>query len=74
MPTASAIELVGGDASINFGIRLQSRIEIASASDAAGDDFDIQDGKQKDDPQSINFYVPRARLYMKGKYQDDWKF
>ena len=48
--------------------------EIASASDANGDDFDTWEKATTDDPQTINFLIPRARLYMKGKYQDDWKF
>ena len=65
IPTTQAIELAGEDASINFGIRLQSRVEIANASDAAGDDYDTWDKTTTEDPQSINFLIPRARLYMK---------
>ena len=62
------------DASIKFGIRLQSRVEIANASDSDGNDHDIQEDATTDDPQSINFFLPRARLYMKGKYGDGYKF
>ena len=73
IPTTQALEISDEDASLKFGIRLQSRIEFANAKTADDNDFDIQDGATED-PQSINFYVRRARLYMKGKYKGGWKY
>ena len=72
--TASAFELAGDEWSLSFEPRIQSRIELASASDENGDDYDIWERSTTENPQAANFYLRRARLYMKGKHQDGWKF
>ena len=73
VPAAQAFEIDTGDASLSIEPRIQSRIEFASASDAAGNDYDIWDTTSTD-PQSVNMYIRRARLYFKGKAFDNIKF
>lgn len=76
MAAYSAVE-ISDDVELKVSMRLQNRIELASASDAAGDDMDIWEGPgavSEDDVNQINFMIRRARLYLKGKYKDDIKF
>lgn len=75
----SGVEVTDGKATLKIGVRLQPRIEIASASDAKGDDYDIWEGKaypdnQDDAPQTVNFLIRRARLYFSGDYKQNTKF
>ncbi len=71
----SAVE-ISDDVELKVSMRLQTRIEMASASDAAGNDFDIWEpgSVSEDDVNQINMMIRRARLYLKGKYKDDLKF
>ena len=65
---------ISDDVELKVSMRLQSRIEMASATDAADDDYDIWEGAATDDANQINMMIRRARLYLKGKYKDDIKF
>ena len=74
IPTASAFDIAGEGWELSIEPRIQSRIEFASASDENGDDYDIWERSATDNPQAMNFYMRRARIYMKGKSEDGWKF
>ena len=53
---------------MKIGVRIQSRIEIADASDADGEDYDIWEEESytgDDDPQAV-FMFRRVRLKTKG--------
>ncbi|MFW5828917.1 MAG: hypothetical protein ACOCXA_01535 [Planctomycetota bacterium] len=78
--SASAFEIAGDGWTFAIEPRIQTRAEFASASAANGDDdLDIWASDSDalvtgDDIQAYNFYVRRARLYMKGASDDGWFF
>lgn len=74
LPLVSALEIADSDVKIDLGMRLQSRVEFADASDAAGDDFDIYEGVTTEDPKDYNFYLRRVRFTAKGSYKEDTRF
>lgn len=69
----SAVE-ISDDVELKVSMRLQTRVEMANATDAADNDYDIWETAATDDPNQINMMIRRARLYLKGKYKDDIKF
>lgn len=71
---AHAFEIAAGDWELAIEPRIQTRIAVASASDAAGDDYDIWERRTTENPQAINFFLRRTRLYFKGGHSDGWKF
>lgn len=78
-PFVQGVEITDGKATLKIGVRLQPRIEVAVASDATGDDYDIWEKKtypdsQDDTPQMVNFMFRRARLYFSGDYKEKTKF
>lgn len=73
LPSAHALSIKDDQVKLDIGVRLQTRLASGSAENATGDDYDIITGANgKTDP--IHFSIPRSRLYLKGKYGDDWKF
>jgi len=79
IPAAQAFEIDAADWELSIEPRIQSWIEFASVSDAAGEDFDPFEGATpppagNEDPTAINFQMRRVRLYFKGSHSDGWKF
>ncbi len=72
--SAQAAVKVNDDVELKMSMRLQTRLELASAKDASGADYDIWEGAATTNAQDVNLMVRRARLYLKGKYQDNTKF
>ncbi|MBA3708167.1 MAG: hypothetical protein H0W83_05035 [Planctomycetes bacterium] len=74
VPAANAAVSVSDDTlKLEFGIRLQSRVSMERSEDATGNDFNVLHGVAgKNDP--FDFEMRRCRLYLKGTYQENWKF
>ncbi len=74
MPSLTASEIsVGNDVKLRVGLRLQSRVEFADVSNAAGDDASLS-GTATDDADQFNMYLRRVRFGVSGSYQDDTRF
>lgn len=75
VPAAQAFDIAGDGWDLSIEPRIQTRIEFASATNANDSaDYDIWAEANTDDPQAFNFYVRRARLYIKGKSDDGFFF
>ncbi len=77
LPAAgSAVELLSGDISVDLSVRIQSRLEVISASDATGEDYDIWDGPVAagEEAHNVNLMFRRARAWISGSYKDNTKF
>ncbi|NRA38409.1 MAG: hypothetical protein HRU15_09735, partial [Planctomycetes bacterium] len=79
MPMAeAAISVSHEDTTLSFGLRVQSRIELADAKNTDGTDYDpwagAIDTTAGETAQDVNFMIRRARLYLKGAHKKDTKF
>lgn len=78
IPSTQALEIGSGDdLKVDIGMRLQARIEIASAKDAGGDAYDIREGASEtgdNDPQQVNLMFRRARVWFSGSYKENTLF
>jgi hypothetical protein len=72
-PSAYAVSIKDDVVSLTPGIRIQSRAQIADASNNAGQDYRIQGGIDNAVNDMIDFSIRRARLYMTFKYGANWK-
>lgn len=74
IPSTYALSIKDDTVSLSPGIRIQTRATVADASSATGDDYRLQGGVVGGENDPIDFSIRRARLYMGGKYGQDWKF
>jgi hypothetical protein len=71
--TAAAVDISDNDIKLTPVLYLQSRVEIANAKDATGEDYSIE-ANDLGKSDTADFYIRRFRPGFKGTYQGVWKF
>jgi hypothetical protein len=87
MSSASAVDVGDSTTKISFGLQLQERAEVSKATadndtynrvtgvhtSVADTPYDVTNGANQY-PDALDFYVRRARFFVKGDYQEVWHF
>jgi hypothetical protein len=87
MSSASAVDVGDSTTKISFGLQLQERAEVSKATadndtynrvtgahaSVANTPYDVTNGLNQY-PDAVDFYVRRARFFVKGDYQELWHF
>ncbi len=72
VPSTYALSIKDDKVSLGVGLRIQTRATMATADDAAGNDYRVQGGisNAKNDP--LDFQIRRSRINLGIKYGDNW--
>lgn len=75
---AQAVSIKDDVVSLGVGVRLQTRVTVADATDVDGDEFNVQNAVANADlnntgNDAFDFQIRRARLYLNIKYGENWK-
>lgn len=73
IPAAHALSIKDDTVKLGVGIRLQTRATVADATGTDGQEYRVQSGTLDAVNDPLDFSVPRARLYLKIGYGENWK-